>query len=106
MRGALCNGISNIFLGFDGVLNTEDYHAQLRAEGNPGWDDYGIFCEELLTADLSDLDRIRKAEGLAKGKEIRAWLRRHTGPDSQYVILDDMAEFEGELQEHAIIIDP
>ena len=35
-----------------------------------------IFCEELLTADLSDPDSIRKVEGLAKGKEIRAWLRR------------------------------
>lgn len=151
-----------IFLDFDGVLNTENYQAQLRADGKPGWDDYGmlfdpaavanlkrildaapevrivvesswkvrgldelrlmwaerglpgalydvtptIFCEELLTADLSDPDSIRKVEGLAKGKEIRAWLRRHAVPECRYVILDDMAEFEGDLREHAIQTDP
>lgn len=150
-----------IFLDFDGVLNTENYQAQLRADGRPGWDDFGmlfdpaavanlkrildavpdvrivvesswkvrgldelrlmwaerglpgtlydvtptIFCEELLTADLSDPDSIRKIEGLAKGKEIRAWLRRHAVPECRYVILDDMAEFEGELREHAIQTD-
>lgn len=32
-----------------------------------------FFCEELLTIDLSDLDNIRKVEGLGKGREIRAW---------------------------------
>ena len=151
-----------IFLDFDGVLNTENYQAQLRADGKPGWDDYGmlfdpaavanlkrimdavpdvrivvesswkvrgldelrlmwaerglpgtlyditptIFCEELLTADLSDPDSIRKVEGLAKGKEIRAWLRRHAGPECRYVILDDMAKFEGELRVHATTINP
>lgn len=150
-----------IFLDFDGVLNTENYQAQLRADGKPGWDDYGmrfdpaavanlkrildavpdvrivvesswkvrgldelrlmwaerelpgtlydvtptIFCKELLTADLSDPDSIRKVEGLAKGKEIRAWLRRHASLDCRYVILDDMAEFEGDLWEHAIQTD-
>lgn len=151
-----------IFLDFDGVLNTENYQAQLRADGKPGWDDYGIlfdpeavanlkrildvvpdvrivvesswkvrgldelrlmwaerglpgtlydvtptiFCEELLTADLSDPDCIRKVEGLAKGKEIRAWLRRHGGLYCRYVILDDMGEFEGDLREHATTINP
>lgn len=151
-----------IFLDFDGVLNTENYQAQLRADGKPGWDDYGmlfdpaavanlkrildavpdvrivvesswkvrgldelrlmwaerglpgtlydvtptIFCEELLTADLSDPDSIRKVEGLTKGKEIRAWLRRHAGLYCRYVILDDMAEFDTELCEHTIQVDP
>ena len=156
------SGARILFLDFDGVLNTENYQAQLRAEGKPGWDDYGMlfdpaavanlkrildsvpdvrivvesswkvngldelrlmwaerglpgslyditptfFCEELLTVNLSDPDGIRKVEGLGKGKEIRAWLRRHAGPDCRYVILDDMAEFDGELQEHAVRIDP
>ena len=149
-----------IFLDFDGVLNTENYQAQLRADGKPGWDDYGmlfdpaavanlkrildavpevrivvesswkvrgldelrlmwaerglpgtlydvtptIFCQELLTADLSDPDCIRKVEGLAKGKEIRAWLRRHGGTDFRHVILDDMAEFEEELCDHSVMV--
>lgn len=149
-----------IFLDFDGVLNTENYQAQLRADGKPGWDDYGmlfdpaavanlkrildavpevrivvesswkvrgldelrlmwaerglpgtlydvtptIFCQELLTADLSDPDCIRKVEGLAKGKEIRAWLRRHAVPECRYVILDDMAEFEEELCDHSVMV--
>ena len=135
-----------LFLDIDGVLNTENSQAQLRAEGKPGWDDYGTlfdpaavanlkrildavpdvrivvesswkdngldelrlmwterglpgtlydvtptyFCEELLTIDLSNPDNIRKIEGRAKGKEIRAWLRRHTGPDCRYSILDDV----------------
>lgn len=37
---------------------------------------------------------------------IRAWLRRHSGPDCRYVILDDVAEFTGDLQEHAVQLDP
>lgn len=149
-----------IFLDFDGVLNTKNYQAQLRAEGKPGWDDFGMlfdpeavanlqrildavpdvrivvesswkvngldelrlmwaerglpgslydvtptfFCEVLLTLDLSDPDSILKVEGLGKGKEIRAWLRRHADPDCRYVILDDMAEFDCELCEHRIQI--
>lgn len=64
-----------------------------------------IFCEELLTVDLSDPDSIRKVEGLAKGREIRAWLRRYVGPDCRYVILDDMADFDGNLRGHAIQTD-
>ncbi len=30
-----------IFIDFDGVLNTENYQAQLRAEGKSGWDEFG-----------------------------------------------------------------
>lgn len=127
-----------ILIDFDGVLNTENYQAQLQAEGKPGWADYGmlfdpsavanlkhiidavpdvrvvvesswkangldelrlmwaerglpgtlydvtptLFCEELLTMDLSAPENISKIEGLSKGKEIRAWLQRHVGPDS------------------------
>ena len=31
-----------ILIDFDGVLNTENYQAQLQDEGKPGWDDYGM----------------------------------------------------------------
>lgn len=156
------SGTRILFLDFDGVLNTENYHTQLQAEGKSGWDDFCMlfdpaavtnlkrildavpdvrivvesswkvngldelrlmwaerglsgtlyditstfFCEELLTADLSVPDSVRKIDGIGKGREIRAWLRRHTGPNCRYVILDDMAEFDGELRDHAIRIDP
>lgn len=65
-----------------------------------------IFNEELLTIDLSDPDNIRKVEGLGKGGEISAWLREHGGQDCRYVILDDVAEFSGELASHHILISP
>ena len=65
-----------------------------------------IFNEELLTIDLSDPDSIRKVEGLGKGREISAWLKRPGSQDCRYVILDDMAEFSGELASHHIPISP
>ena len=65
-----------------------------------------IFNEELLTIDLSDPDNIRKVEGLGKGGEISAWLKRHGGQDCRYVILDDVAEFSRELASHHILISP
>lgn len=64
-----------------------------------------LFCEELLTMDLSEPDNIRKIEGLVKDKEIRAWLRRHAGPDCLHVILDNMAEFDGDLRGHTVQTD-
>ncbi len=65
-----------------------------------------IFNEELLTVDLSDPENLSKVEGLGKGREISTWLRRHGGHDCRYVILDDVAEFFGELARHHILIDP
>lgn len=65
-----------------------------------------IYDEELLSIDLSDPDNISKVEGLGKGKEISTWLRKHGGQDSRYVILDDVAEFSGELASHHILIGP
>ena len=41
-----------IFLDFDGVLNTENYQAQLRAEGKPGWDDFGMLFDPEAVANL------------------------------------------------------
>ena len=65
-----------------------------------------IFCEELLTLDLSDPDSIRKVEGLGKGREISAWLRKHGGQNCRYAILDDVAEFSGELARHHVSVCP
>jgi len=65
-----------------------------------------IFNEELLTIDLSDPENIHKAESLGKSREISAWLRKHGGQDCRYVILDDVAEFSGELASHHIQIYP
>lgn len=65
-----------------------------------------FFCGELRTLDLSDPDSIQKVEGLNKGKEIRAWLRRHADSDCRYAILDDLAEFEGNLWGHTIHVNP
>ena len=41
-----------LFLDFDGVLNTENYQAQLRAEGKPGWDDFGSLFDPAAVANL------------------------------------------------------
>lgn len=65
-----------------------------------------IFNEELLTVDLSDPESIRKVEGLGKGREISAWLKRNGGRDCRFVILDDLAEFSGELAGHHVLIRP
>lgn len=65
-----------------------------------------IFDEELLTIDLSNPDSIQRIEGLGKGREISAWLARFGGQDCRYAILDDMAEFSGELAGHHILVDP
>lgn len=118
------SGTRILFLDFDGVLNTENYHTQLQAEGKSGWDDFCMlfdpaavtnlkrildavpdvrivvesswkvngldelrlmwaerglpgtlyditstfFCEELLTADLSVPDSVRKIDGIGKGR--------------------------------------
>lgn len=65
-----------------------------------------IFCEELLTVDLSIPGSVRKVESLSKGREISAWLTRNCDQDCRYVILDDVTEFSGELANHHIRIDP
>ena len=44
-----------IFLDFDGVLNTENYQAQLLAEGKPGWDDYGLLFAPAAIANLKHI---------------------------------------------------
>ena len=61
-----------------------------------------IFNEEILSIDLSVPNNIRKVEGIGKGREISAWLKRHGEAESQYVILDDMADFSGELERNHI----
>lgn len=63
-----------------------------------------IFSEDLLTIDLSNPDNISKVEGLGKGREISAWLKKNGWQDCRYVILDDAASFSGELASHHILI--
>ena len=41
-----------IFLDFDGVLNTENYLARIRADGKPGWHDYGMLFDPASVANL------------------------------------------------------
>lgn len=65
-----------------------------------------IFNEELLAIDLADPDSFRKMESLGKGREISSWLRKRGGQDCRYVILDDVAEFYGDLARHHVRTDP
>lgn len=51
-----------IFLDFDGVLNTEQYQAELRREGKPRWDDFGqLFDPEAVENLKMVLDTIPDA---------------------------------------------
>ena len=70
-----------IFLDFDGVLNTENYQAQLRDAGEPCWDDFGqVFDPEAVENLKTVLDAVPdvlliinsswKLEGFARMKEL------------------------------------
>ena len=41
-----------------------------------------------------------------KGREIALWMEQHTDGDCQYAILDDVAEFSGELAAHHVLVRP
>lgn len=41
-----------LFLDFDGVLNTENYQAELRAAGKSGWDDFGQLFDPVAVENL------------------------------------------------------
>lgn len=62
--------------------------------------------ELLLSVNLDDPEAFSKLEGLGKGGEIKAWLDAHGEEVEEYVILDDVDEFRGDLKEHLIITDP
>lgn len=74
-----------IFLDFDGVLNTENYQAQLYRDGKPQWDDFGqVFDPEAIENLKMVLDAVPdallvinsswKLEGFGKMKEL--WKKR------------------------------
>lgn len=62
-----------------------------------------ISTEALLTADLSDPEVFQKLEGAQKAAEINAWLREK---DCQYIIIDDVAKFSGEMARRHIKVNP
>ncbi|MBD5207665.1 MAG: hypothetical protein HDS79_05285 [Bacteroidales bacterium] len=54
--------VKYIFLDFDGVLNTEQYQAQLAIEGKPTKDEYGPLFDPKAVARLSEIVEATKAE--------------------------------------------
>ncbi len=65
-----------------------------------------VMSEELLTLDLSDPDVMTRLEDLGKGREISQWMEQHAEGECQYVILDDVPEFAGELATHHVLVRP
>lgn len=54
--------VKHIFLDFDGVLNTEQYQAQLAIEGKPTKDEYGPLFDPKAVARLSEIIKATNAE--------------------------------------------
>ena len=63
-----------------------------------------FFVKDLV--DVFSPANIKVLEDYGKSCAIRAWLNQYAGPDCQYVILDDMADFRGKLYEHTVYINP
>lgn len=61
--------------------------------------------EGLLGLDLFNPDILSHLEATQKAKEIEAWLSGNAGPGTNYVILDDVAEFPGRMKSHHVCID-
>ena len=77
--------VKYIFLDFDGVLNTEQYQAQLAIEGKPTRDEYGPLFDPKAVAQLAEIVEATKAEifvisswGEVLGKEkiLEIWKKR------------------------------
>ncbi|MDE6649679.1 MAG: hypothetical protein K2K45_07100 [Muribaculaceae bacterium] len=54
--------VKYIFLDFDGVLNTEQYHSQLAIEGKPTKDEFGPLFDPKAVARLGEIVEATKAE--------------------------------------------
>lgn len=54
--------VKYIFLDFDGVLNTEQYQAQLAIDGKPIKDEYGALFDPKTVARLAEIIECTKAE--------------------------------------------
>lgn len=92
------------------VLGLNAMRRMWKTRGLPG-DVYDITPhidndELLLSVDLDDPEAFNILEGLGKGGEIQAWLDAHGEEVEEYVILDDVDVFRGDLKEHLIITDP
>ena len=77
--------VKYIFLDFDGVLNTEQYQAQLNIKGKPTKDEYGPLFDPKAVARLSEIVEATNAEifvisswgeVLVKEKIIEMWKKR------------------------------
>ena len=62
--------------------------------------------DDLLAIDLSDITNLLRLESIEKGREISAWIKRYGGRNCRYVILDDVAEFSGDLSGHHVRTNP
>lgn len=87
-----------IFLDFDGVLNTEQYQAQLAIEGKPLKDEYGPLFDPKAVTRLSEIVEATKAEivvisswgeVLGKDKIIEMWEKRGLPGEMHIVYVPD-----------------
>lgn len=90
--------VKYIFLDFDGVLNTEQYQAQLAIEGKPTKDEYGPLFDPKAVARLAKIVEASKAEiyiisswgdVLGKDKIIEMWEKRGLPGEVRVVFVPD-----------------
>lgn len=90
--------VKYIFLDFDGVLNTEQYQAQLAIEGKPTKDEYGPLFDPKAVERLEKIVEATKAEiniisswGEVLGKEriIEMWKKRGLPGEVRVVFVPD-----------------
>jgi len=87
-----------IFLDFDGVLNTQQYQAQLAIEGKPTKDEYGALFDPKAVARLSEIVEATKAEifiisswgeVLGRDRIIEMWEKRGLPGEVRTVFIPD-----------------
>lgn len=107
-----------IFLDFDGVLNTEQYQAQLSIEGKPTKDEYGPLFDPKVVARLTDIVDSTKAEIviisswgeiLGQDKILEMWEERGLPGETRIVYIpnekcDYKAQFINELIDRSIFL--
>ena len=90
--------VKYIFLDFDGVLNSEQYQAQLAIEGKPTKDEFGPLFDPKAIARLSEIVEASKAEIyvisswgdiLGKDKIIEMWEKRGLPGEVHAVFVPD-----------------
>ena len=78
--------VKYIFLDFDGVLNTEQYQAQLAIDGKPTKDEYGALFDPKVVDRLSEIIEKTKAEVVITS----SWQNIHSAE-----VLDEMWKKRG-----------